>query len=173
MGVHKINNNMVDINKEIEINGIKYVRKDEKQNNFDLRIVEKIVQETVNEMLPIVIKSLKEATSEHPLFELGAPQPKGLDKLTDEKKGSELVSMLFERLPKGMRQGPRLRSFYTDFERDTGIELYKFHKARIKSAGEVDISKYPYRKADSIFMISNEKTVMDYVSKYRFKIKLK
>lgn len=95
--------------------------------------------------------------------------PGGLDKLPDEKKGNELSAILFDKLPSNKKHGSRFRTFYTDFERDTGIGLFDFHKQRIESLGEVDTRKYPNRKVDSIFMIADEETIFNYAKNYEFK----
>lgn len=93
----------------------------------------------------------------------------GFDGLPGEKKGSELSAMLYDKLPKGMRQGSRFRSFYTDFERSTGIKLYDFHKERMVGMTTRERGKYPYRKADSIFMVADESTVFEYAKQYEFR----
>lgn len=95
--------------------------------------------------------------------------PKGLSKLPDEKKGSELSAILYGKLPIHLRHPARFRTFYTDFERDTGIGLYEFHKNRMQELPKnKDRSQYPYRKADSIFMIADEDEVFNYVNDYVF-----
>jgi len=157
---------------EIMVGEIKYIRADKVKTDVGESSV-KIDYEKLGIAIGLgVAQALGNVTSINssaPSLEKPTTIPKGLNKLPDEKKGSELSAMLYGKLPGKLRHPARFRTFYTDFERDTGIGLYSFHKERIRELEDgTDVSQYPYRKADSIFMIAGEDIVFDYVNKYEF-----
>lgn len=170
MGLHNVEDNVRHIENTIEINGIKYVRADSivSTNTQSMDLGDVIALGIAKGLAPFLQNMAVGNQQQLPEPVSPEPTPNGFDKLPEQKKGNELSSILFSKLPKGKKHGSRFRSFYTDFERDTGIGLYEFYKKRIASLGNVDISQYPHRKSDAIFMIADDETVFKYAKNYEF-----
>lgn len=162
---------------EIMVGSIKYIRSDkvEKQRNesnisIDYEKLGKAIGIGIAKALSSSTGLIGNTVSKSVKSIRPNPTPKGLSNLPDEKKGNELSAILYGKLPSGLRHPARFRSFYTDFERDTGISLYEFHKNRMDGLDDgVDKSRYPNRKADSIFIVTDESTVFEYARNYEFK----
>lgn len=171
--LHAINGggNQVD---EIMVGDIKYVRADkivqEQQSTESAELDYEKLGVTIGMGIAQAMGKQVNGGVTRPVLNSPAVIPKGLNRLPSEKKGNELAALLYSKLPASMRHPARFRTFYTDFERDTGIGLYAYHKERISKLSKgVDVSRYPYRKADSIFMLADEKEVFNYVKEYEFK----
>lgn len=100
-----------------------------------------------------------------------APVVKSVVGLESFKTGNEILSTLFEKLPTGTSPS-RLRPFFTDLERETGIPLTQYHRDVMKAKKAKDGSgKYPYRKIDTVLKYLDPSYVHGYVKGYEFSYK--
>ncbi|PAD72390.1 hypothetical protein [Paenibacillus campinasensis] len=97
------------------------------------------------------------------------PVAKGVRGLDFEKKASEIISMLYEKMADP--HPARLRPFYTDLEADTGVYITSKHRERTSEIKRGDEGKYPYRKMDTALMYLDPDFVFQYAKSYKFSIK--
>jgi uncharacterized protein with von Willebrand factor type A (vWA) domain len=91
--------------------------------------------------------------------------------LNSEKKSNEIIAMLMEKMTESNRHPQKLRSFYTDLERDCAKYLSDIHKRRTEGITKGEVGKYPYRKMDTVLMELDEGYVFDFAKNYTFKTK--
>ncbi|MGF9711691.1 hypothetical protein [Paenibacillus naphthalenovorans] len=95
-----------------------------------------------------------------------APVAQKVNGLKPEKVGGEIISMLYEKMP--IPHPVRLRPFYTDLERESGVDLSAVHKQRTKDMSASDIGHYPYRKIDTILSVLDADYVFKFAKDYEF-----
>lgn len=95
---------------------------------------------------------------------VASPVVRSLIGLSAEKQGSEVIAILADKIPEYHHS--KLRSFYTDIERDTGAKLYSEGKRIAKSLRRSEIGKYPNRKMDVAISLIGAEEVLEYARRY-------
>lgn len=86
-----------------------------------------------------------------------------------EKAGSEVLATLFDKM---INEHPaKLRPFYTDLERDSGVGITALHKGRTSDIRSGEVGKYPYRKVDTVLLVLEADYVFKYAKSYKFTCK--
>ncbi|WP_342439270.1 hypothetical protein NSS79_10355 [Paenibacillus sp. FSL L8-0436] len=97
------------------------------------------------------------------------PVAGGVSGLLPQKAGDEIVAMLFDKMIS--KHPSRLRTFYTDLEREMCVQFSAQHKERIEGIKLCEEGKYPYRKIDTILMLADRESVFAFAKRYKFNTK--
>lgn len=92
------------------------------------------------------------------------PEVKSVEGLDAEKQGNEVISILADKMPNYHHS--KLRTFYTDLERDTGAGIYRMHKELKNHLKISEVGKFPNRKMDLAIRLLGAETVLTYARRY-------
>lgn len=85
------------------------------------------------------------------------------------KAANEIIALLFRKLPDS--HPSRLRPFYTDLERESGVGLSEIHRKATDNITKAEDGKYPYRKMDTVLTVLDPEFVHKFAKAYRFSYK--
>lgn len=97
------------------------------------------------------------------------PIAKGVTGLDPQKKGNEILAMLFDKMP--TPHPSRLRPFYTDLEAESSTAITATHTQRISGILRGEEGKYPYRKIDTALTLLDPDFVFGFAKSYKFSLK--